>query len=240
MIRVLLVEDDPRVASLIVRGCEALDIACDTAVRPTEALDRLRAEPLDLVLLDLGLPGLDGLDLLRRLRSAPATATLPVIILSGRGGESDRVVGLELGADDYVVKPASVRELVARMKTVLRRCRGERIESCLRVGSLVVDPPRRTALVGDRPLALRPKEFDLLTALVAAGGRVLSRSRLLEAVWNRPAGREETRTLDVHVRALRKKLGAEAARLVTHKGIGYAFRTDRLSPEASGEPRATP
>jgi two-component system phosphate regulon response regulator PhoB len=175
------------------------------------------------------LPGLDGLEVCRQLRRDPATRELPIIMLTARGEEVDRVVGLELGADDYVVKPFSPRELVARIRAVLRRAESaERREAGRAIGGLRVDESRHAVTVDGQPVELTAKEFGLLTALMKADGRVLSREQLLATVWGHANAAEiESRTVDVHVRRLRAKLGPEAQRVVTVKAIGYRFDGER-------------
>ena len=178
-----------------------------------------------MVLLDIMMPGLDGLEVLRRLR---AKSALPVVMLTARGDETDRVVGLELGADDYLAKPASPRELLARIRAVLRRVAPRAPDERLVVGDLEIDPSARSARIGERVLALTGLEFDLLLALAQRAGRVVSRDDL----WNL-AGRGDTvvgdRTLDVHVSHLRAKLGDDARdpkRLRTVRGAGYQLSKD--------------
>ncbi len=198
---------------------------CRTGV---EALQQVRARLPDLVLLDLMLPGMDGLDVCRRLRQEPSTATLPIVMLTAKGEEVDRVLGLELGADDYIVKPFSPKEVVARVRAVLRRSRAPAVGAPITVGTLLIDVGRHTVHVKGVAIQLTPKEFDLLRALVEARGRVLSREHLLDRVWGYVAAVEiESRTVDVHVRRLRVKLRDEGSRIVTVKGLGY-----RLDGEA--------
>jgi len=180
------------------------------------------------VLLDLMLPEMDGLEVCRRLRQDPATAPLPIVMLTAKGEEVDRVLGLELGADDYIVKPFSPKEVVARIRAVLRRSRIPAGSTPIVIGNLVIDVARHVVRVDGAPLVLTPKEFDLLRALAEASGRVLSREFLLDRVWGYTAAREiESRTVDVHVRRVRVKLRDEGRRILTVKGVGY-----RLDPEA--------
>jgi len=168
------------------------------------------------------LPEMDGLEVCRRLRQSPVTQGIPIVMLTARGDEVDRVLGLEMGADDYVVKPFSPRELVARIRAVLRRTRPTPGTTPITVGRLSIDPAARTVTVGDAPVSLTRREFDLLRALVEARGRVLSREYLLDHVWGYTAAEEiESRTVDVHVRRLRQKLGAEGRRIGTVTGVGY-------------------
>jgi phosphate regulon transcriptional regulator PhoB len=223
---VLVVEDEPDIRHLIVHHLARDGFRCRTAASGPEALASVRAAAPDLVVLDLMLPGMDGLEVCRRLRRDPGASAVPIIMLTARADEVDRVVGLEVGADDYVPKPFSPKELVARVRAVLRRARPADAERVLRVGALALDPARHVASAAGRALELTPKEFDLLRALLEASGRVLSREVLLGRVWGYARADEiESRTVDVHVRRLRAKLGDEGRRIVTVKGVGY-----RLEP----------
>ncbi|OGL27672.1 MAG: DNA-binding response regulator [Candidatus Rokubacteria bacterium RIFCSPLOWO2_12_FULL_69_21] len=222
--RVLVVEDEPDIRDLIVFHLEREGFRARTAQNGADALKQIRTAPPDLVVLDLMLPELDGLEVCRRLRQDPSTAAVPVIMLTAKGDEADRIVGLELGADDYITKPFSPKELVARIKAVLRRTHGAEGPDVFVVGALRVDFGKRQLAVGGAPVPLTPKEFDLLRALVEARGRVLSREFLLDRVWGYArAGEIASRTVDVHVRRLRQKLGADGRRIVTAKTAGYRF-----------------
>jgi DNA-binding response OmpR family regulator len=225
---VLLVEDERDIADLVRYHVEKAGMRFLHATDGGTALRLARAELPDVALLDLMLPGVDGLEVCRQLRRDAATRRLPIIMLTARGEEVDRVVGLELGADDYVVKPFSPRELLARIRAVLRRVDGHEPKSTGRVvGALHVDEARHAVTVGGRPVELTAKEFGLLAALMRADGRVLGREQLLETVWGYANAAEiESRTVDVHVRRLRAKLGAEARRIVTIKAVGYRFDTE--------------
>jgi DNA-binding response OmpR family regulator len=222
---VLLVEDERDIADLVRYHVEKAGMRVVHAADGGTALRLARAELPDVVILDLMLPGLDGLEVCRQLRREAATRRLPIIMLTARGEEVDRVVGLELGADDYVVKPFSPRELIARIRAVLRRSDGPVPEPTGRAtGELHVDEARHAVTVGGRPVELTAKEFGLLAALMRADGRVLGREQLLETVWGYGNAAEiESRTVDVHVRRLRAKLGSEARRIVTVKAVGYRF-----------------
>jgi two-component system, OmpR family, phosphate regulon response regulator PhoB len=222
---VLVVEDERDIADLVRYHAEKAGMRVVHAADGGTALRLARAELPDVVILDLMLPGLDGLEVCRQLRREAATRRLPIIMLTARGEEVDRVVGLELGADDYVVKPFSPRELIARIRAVLRRSDGPVPEPTGRVtGELHVDEARHAVTVGGRPVELTAKEFGLLAALMRADGRVLGREQLLETVWGYGNAAEiESRTVDVHVRRLRAKLGPEARRIVTVKAVGYRF-----------------
>jgi two-component system, OmpR family, phosphate regulon response regulator PhoB len=225
--RVLIVEDEPDIRDLLAFHLEREGYQVTRATTGGEALRQVRAAPPDLVILDLLLPEMDGLEVCRRLRADAGTAGLPVIMLTAKGDEVDRVVGLEIGADDYIVKPFSPKELLARVRAVLRRARGPASSAPLAVGGIVLDGATHHATVAGQPLVLTPKEFDLLRALLEARGRVLSREFLLDRVWGYArAGEIESRTVDVHVRRLRAKLGAEGERILTVKNVGY-----RLDPD---------
>ena len=227
MADVLVVEDEPDIRTLIVHHLTRDGFRCRTAATGPEALASVRRTPPDLVVLDLMLPELTGIEVCRRLRADAATASLPIIMLTARADEIDRVVGLEMGADDYVVKPFSPKELVARVRAVLRRARGDAPGRPLTVGGVSVDTARHVATVSGQAVELTPKEFDLLHALLEAAGRVLSREHLLNRVWGYAHADEiESRTVDVHIRRLRAKLGAEERRIATIKGVGYRFETE--------------
>jgi DNA-binding response OmpR family regulator len=229
MKRALVVEDDPDIVELISHYLKAEGFEIVALDEGRSALERLRAETFHVVILDLQLPGMDGLSLCRAIRGDPRIQRVPVVILTARGDEADRVVGLEVGADDYVVKPFSPKELVARVRAILRRLdRGEEEEAKVAVGDLEVDTGRHLVRWGGEPVHLTAKEFALLVALVEARGRVLTRQTLLEEVWgySYAAG---TRTVDVHVRRLREKLPGIAKRLITVKSLGY-----RLAREEEG------
>ena len=224
--RVLIVEDEPDIRELVVHHLKREGYQVSAASGGEEALRLVQAAPPDLVILDLMMPAMDGLEVCRRLRQDPATASLPIVMLTAKGDEVDRVLGLEIGADDYVVKPFSPKELLARVRAVLRRSRPAPGAAPLRLGALVIDLGTHTASVGGLALALTPKEFDLLRALVEARGRVLSREFLLDRVWGYSRASEiESRTVDVHVRRLRVKLGPEGRRILTVKSVGYRLDT---------------
>ena len=226
---ILVVEDEPDIRSLIVLHLEREGFRCRTAGTGTDALRSVRRKLPDLVVLDVLLPEMGGLEVCRRLRGQRETGDLPIIMLTAKAEEVDRVVGLEIGADDYVTKPFSPKELVARVRAVLRRARRVPVESTETVvGALTIDRGRHVVLVDSQPIPLTPKEFDLLDALVEASGRLLSREQLLQRVWGYAHADDiESRTVDVHVHRLRAKLGGEGHRLVTVKGAGYRFEADQ-------------
>jgi phosphate regulon transcriptional regulator PhoB len=224
---VLVVEDEPDIRRLVVLHLERDGFRCRTATTGPEALREVRHAAPDLVVLDLMLPDLDGLEVCRQLRGDRRTAAVPIIMLTAKSDEVDRVVGLEVGADDYVAKPFSPKELVARVRAVLRRARSTDEPRVLSVGPVVLDPSRHGVSVNGRPMELTPKEFDLLQALLEAAGRVLSREHLLNHVWGYARADEiESRTVDVHVRRLRAKLGDAGNRIATVKSVGYRFEVD--------------
>jgi two-component system, OmpR family, phosphate regulon response regulator PhoB len=181
----------------------------------------------DLIVLDLMLPGVDGLEVCRQLRRDAITASVPIIMLTAKSDEVDRIVGLEIGADDYVVKPFSPKELVARVRAVLRRAHPDQAAAPISVGPISLDAARHAVSVEGAPIVLTPKEFDLLQALLESAGRVLSREYLLNRVWGYArADVVESRTVDVHIRRLRAKLGDAGSRIATIKSVGYRFETD--------------
>jgi two-component system, OmpR family, alkaline phosphatase synthesis response regulator PhoP len=220
--RALVVEDDPDIVELIDHYLKAEGFEVEALADGRLALERLRSESYDVLILDLQLPGIDGLRVCSELRRDKRTSALPIVMLTARGDEADRVVGLEVGADDYVVKPFSPKELVARVRALLRRAErpGDENEAPLVLGEVEIDRARHTARVAGEPVHLTAKEFALLVALAEADGRVLSRQALLESVWGYSYA-EGTRTVDVHVRRLREKLPGLADRLITVKSLGY-------------------
>ena len=224
MADVLVVEDEPDIRHLIAHHLGREGFRCREVASGAEALRAVRASIPDLIVLDLMLPEIDGLEVCRRLRGDAATASVPIIMLTAKSDEVDRIVGLELGADDYVAKPFSPKELVARVRAVLRRARPAVPGRVFREGTIVLDPSRHAVTVGSQAVALTPKEFDLLQVLMEAGGRVLTREHLLTRVWGYAHADEiESRTVDVHVRRLRAKLGDEGRRVATVKSVGYRF-----------------
>jgi two-component system alkaline phosphatase synthesis response regulator PhoP len=221
MRKALVVEDDPDIVELLVHYLRAAGFSVDALSDGRKALERIRLESYDLLVLDLQLPGLDGLSLCAEVRRDKRTRDTPVVMLTARGDEADRIVGLEMGADDYVVKPFSPKELVARVRALFRRLdRREDDEQPLVFGALEVDRARHVVKWGSQPVNLTAKEFALLVALLEAKGRVLSRQALLEDVWGYTYA-EGMRTVDVHVRRLREKLPGFAPSIVTVKSLGY-------------------
>ena len=216
---VLVVEDETSIASFVALYLKNAGYGIRAVGTGQEALDSLARERPDLIVLDLMLPDLDGIEVCKRVRQ---TSDVPILMLTARDEDVDKIIGLEVGADDYLTKPFNPRELVARVKSILRRAapeRRERDSETIDHGDLHIDAGRREVKVGDEDVQLAPKEFDLLWELLDHRGLVLTRDQLLERVWGYTfAG--DTRTVDVHVRQLRRKLG-EASPIVTVWGVGY-------------------
>ena len=226
MRRILIVEDEMQIARTLRDYLEVAGFAVTAVGDGSAALASARGERPDLIVLDLGLPGLDGLDVARELRRA---ATVPIVMLTARGEESDRIVGLELGADDYLVKPFSPKELVARVRAVLRRTSGAGAGAeVLHAGDVEVDLPKMRARVGGRPVDLTPTEFQLLSTFVREPGRVFTRGQLLDALHGFATESYE-RAIDAHVKNLRRKIEPEVGRpryVLTVHGVGYRFADD--------------
>ncbi len=220
----LVVEDESSIASFVALYLKNAGYAVRTAANGSEALAQVAASQPTLIVLDLMLPDIDGIEVCRRIRKS---SDVPILMLTARDEDVDKIIGLEVGADDYLTKPFNPRELVARVRSILRRSTPERAarESAqLRHGDLVVDAGRREVKVGEEEIQLAPKEFDLLWELLDHRGLVLTRDQLLERVWGYTfAG--DTRTVDVHVRQLRRKLG-ETCPIVTVWGVGYKVADD--------------
>jgi DNA-binding response OmpR family regulator len=220
--RILVVEDDARIADLIAKNLEAAGFECHTSPDGGHALAACARLHPALVVLDLGLPGLDGLEVARRLRRE---SDVPILVVSARSTESDKLLGLELGADDYVTKPFSTAELVARVRALLRRSSGSLTERVIEVGGLRIDPGRRTVVREGAPLPLTTLEFDLIYFLAARPGRVFSREALMEQVWGSDRVVDD-RSIDSLVSRVRRKLERDPARpeyLQTVWGAGYRF-----------------
>jgi DNA-binding response OmpR family regulator len=228
---ILVVEDETSIASFVAAYLKNAGYAVRTAATSQTALTEIAAEMPALIVLDLNLPDGDGVELCRRIRKS---SDVPILMLTARDEDVDKIIGLEVGADDYMTKPFNPRELVARVKSVLRRAAPERRRSEtaeLSHGDLVINSGKREVYVGDEEVRLAPKEFDLLWELLDHRGIVLTRDQLLERVWGYTfAG--DTRTVDVHVRQIRRKLG-DASPIVTVWGVGYKVASER-SPAATG------
>lgn len=225
--RILVVEDESDLAELVAFNLQQAGHTVTTAGTGSTALAEIQRQTPDLVVLDVMLPDITGLEVCRRLRRNEATATLPVVMLTAKGEELDRVVGFEVGADDYVTKPFSPRELLLRIEAILRRIGVSDADShrSIHVGEMEIDVPGHRVLVAGEELALTALEFRLLLDLAKKRGRVQSRDALLERVWGYAPG-IETRTVDTHVKRLREKLGAASSYVETVRGVGYRLKSD--------------
>ena len=226
--KILVVDDEPTIVETVSYSLRMENYETVTAENAEQCLELVRTEKPDLILLDVMLPSASGFDVCRRIRQM---SDVPVIMLTAKAEETDRVVGLEIGADDYVTKPFSMRELMARVKSVLRRrtvADGGSSNSLIRVGGLIVDAQRHEASVNGGPIELSRKEFELLYYFVSHPNRTVSRDTLLDEVWGKDMCVGE-RTVDVHVRWLREKIEEDPStprRLLTVRGVGYQFRRD--------------
>jgi two-component system, OmpR family, phosphate regulon response regulator PhoB len=234
---ILVVDDEPDISALVTYHLARETYRVRTAATGPEAIQSVEVERPDLMVLDLMLPGMDGMEVLERLRAREETADLPVILLTARTEERYRIEGLRLGADDYISKPFSPQELVLRVGAVLRRVRqappAGRSGRTLRAGPFVVDCDAASAALNGQPLELTATEFHLLMTLMERRGRVQSRRQLLEAVWGVTQALA-TRTVDMHVQRLRNKLGAEAEWIETVRGFGYRFRPESVLRNGAG------
>ena len=225
--KILVIDDEQNIVEALKYNLQKAGFRVVTASDGETGIQRCRTEEPDLTLLDLMLPKVDGLEVCRVLKRDPKTRHIPIIMLTVKAEETDKVVGLEMGADDYVTKPFSPRELVARVKTVLRRHLEQPPVEVLTLDDLRVDWPRHLVTVKGRPVDLTSKEFELLRALIEAKGRVLTREVLLDKVWGYERSLEiETRTVDLHISQLRKKLGKVGGRILTVKNAGYRLALD--------------
>lgn len=222
--RILVVEDDAALATLLTYNLKASGYEVTSVTSAEDGIDHLEATAFDLVVLDWMLPDMSGIELCARLRRAGKPSTLPILMLTARGEEADRVRGLKTGADDYVVKPFSVPELMARIGALLRRAAPERISDTLSHGDVSLDRASHKVTRGDREISIGPTEYRLLEALLESPGRVLSRNQLIDRVWG-SASEIDDRTVDVHVGRLRKALirGNEPDPIRTVRGAGYAI-----------------
>ena len=225
--KILVVDDERNIVEAIIYNLQKAGFRTLTAADGKRAIELAQRELPDLVTLDVMLPEQDGWDVCRQLRQDSRTKRIPILMLTVKGDETDKIIGLELGADDYMTKPFSPKELVARVKAILRRSKEPVAEEMMSAGDLSVDYGRHLVRVKDKPIELTAKEFELLKALLQANGRVLSRDFLLDRVWGLERSTEiETRTVDVHIGQLRKKLKHEAKRLLTIKNAGYRMNTE--------------
>ncbi|MEI8315461.1 MAG: response regulator transcription factor [Verrucomicrobiota bacterium] len=220
---ILIVDDEPDVVDLLVFNLQKAGFKTVTAADGNVALQKVRTEMPALIVLDLMLPGLNGTEVCRQLKANPKTAGIPILMLTAKAEEVDRIVGLELGAEDYLTKPFSPRELILRIKTILRRSAGTPVASeVLKLNDLVVDIAKHEVTFKGKPIELTATEFKLLVLLLERRGRVQTRDVLLTDVWGYE-GDVDTRTVDTHVRRLREKLGKAADWIETIRGVGYRF-----------------
>jgi len=224
--KILVVDDEPDALEVLGFKLREAGFTPVFAADGLKALAAVRAEHPDLIVLDLMLPEIDGLEVCKILRRDSSTVSIPILMLTAKAAEMDRVLGLELGADDYVTKPYSPRELVLRIRKLLKRTQnGDEGGEHLRIGPLEIDVPRHAALVDCKPVALTATEFNLLTILAQRRGRVQTRERLLQDVWGYETA-IDTRTVDTHMRRLREKVGPAAEYLETIRGVGYRFKAE--------------
>jgi two-component system, OmpR family, alkaline phosphatase synthesis response regulator PhoP len=225
---VLIVEDEKDIIRMLEYNLKKEGFKTISVNDGEDAIDSSISRSPDLIILDLMLPGIDGLEVCKTIKSNSKTASIPIIMLTAKSQESDKVVGLELGADDYITKPFSPRELIARIKAVLRRGREkDKLPEIFKLGDLEINFSKITVAVKNKPVELTAKEFELLKTLVKARGRVLSRDYLLDNIWGFDHAIEiQTRTVDVHIRTLRKKLKSAAKHIITVKSYGYRFEDE--------------
>lgn len=225
--RILIIEDEKDIVDLLIYHFEQAGFSVSTALDGLMGLEKAKKERPDLVILDLMLPGMDGKDVCRALKSDPLTRSIPILMLTAKSEEMDRVVGFELGAEDYVTKPFSPRELVLRVKAILRRReRPSSEEKVIQIEDLLIDMDRHQVLLKNRPLYLTSTEFKLLVELVSNRGRVQTRQRLLDKIWGYTY-EGYARTVDTHIRRLREKLGPAGDWIETIRGVGYRFREEK-------------
>jgi two-component system, OmpR family, phosphate regulon response regulator PhoB len=228
MERILIVEDDKNIAKLVRYNLEKAGYECHVVITGEETFDQLEHSEFHLIILDIMLPKMNGFEVCKELRQNPLYENIPIIILTAKGEEVDRVVGFELGADDYMVKPFSPRELTLRVKAILKRRAGPKKDlpkDILEADSIRIDIPRHKVTVGKKEINLTSMEFKLLTTLLGRRGRVQSRDQLLNDVWELDAD-ITTRTIDTHVKRLRQKLGSAGKFIETVRGYGYRFKDE--------------
>jgi two-component system phosphate regulon response regulator PhoB len=224
--KILIVDDEPDALEVLGYKLNEVGWTCVSATDGLKAIEAVRVERPDLIVLDLMMPELDGTEVCKILRRDPATSAIPIIMLTAKSTELDRVVGLELGADDYVTKPYSPRELVLRISKLLKRgAAAESPDDHLRIGPVEIDVSRHVARVDSKPVTLTATEFNLLLILARRRGRVQTRERLLQDVWGYKTT-FDTRTVDTHMRRLREKIGPAAELLQTVRGVGYRFQAE--------------
>ncbi len=224
--RILIVEDDKHISKLIKFNLEKANYDCAIAATGEKALEALDDRPVDLIILDIMLPGMDGFGICRTIKEKEKLKNIPIIMLTAKGEEVDRIVGLELGADDYIVKPFSPRELVLRVKAILKRGKIEDTKKDILVaGGIAIDIPKHKVTVKEKPIDLTQMEFKLLVTLMERRGRVQTRDRLLSDVWDMDSS-IDTRTIDTHIKRLREKLGKSGSFIETVRGLGYKFKEE--------------
>lgn len=224
--KILVVEDDKHISKLVKYNLEKAGFDCIVTITGEEALEILDKEPIELIILDIMLPKMDGFQVCKKIKEDKRFSHIPIIMLTAKGEEVDRVVGFELGADDYVVKPFSPRELILRVKAILKRGEPKEVTKEILIhGKLKVDIPRHKVLIDKKEIELTQMEFKLLTTLMQRKGKVQTRDRLLNDVWDIAAD-VTTRTVDTHIKRLRQKLGKMGEMIETVRGIGYRFREE--------------
>ena len=225
--RILIVEDEKNIAKLVRYNLEKAEYECMIAKTGEEAIAVLEKHPVDLIVLDIMLPGIDGFEVCRTIKQSARLKNIPIIMLTAKGEEVDRIVGLELGADDYMVKPFSPRELILRIKAILKRGKPELLKKdIIAAGDISVNIPKHKVTVKNKEIELTKMEFKLLTTLMERRGRLQDRDKLLNDVWNIDT-MINTRTIDTHIKKLREKLGHKAGNMIeTVRGMGYRFKED--------------
>jgi two-component system, OmpR family, phosphate regulon response regulator PhoB len=224
--KILVVEDDKNILKLLRYNLEKAGFACFTTITGEDAFNILSSEEIALIVLDIMLPTIDGLEICKRIKQDESYSHIPVVMLTAKGEEVDKVVGFELGADDYIVKPFSPRELVLRIKAILKRnAPKETARDILSAGKVKIDIPRHKVTVDAKAIELAPMEFKLLAVLIERKGRVQSRDVLLDDVWG-IAEDITTRTVDTHIKRLRQRLGKTGKLIETVRGLGYRFKED--------------
>ena len=224
--KILVIEDDKHISKLVKYNLEKTGYDCITVEDGEKALDVLGKQGSDLIILDIMLPKMDGFEVCRLIKQDPKLKNIPIIMLTAKGEEMDRIVGLELGADDYMVKPFSPRELMLRIKAILKRGKQEEsLKDIIKWGALIIDVPKHRVMVNNKEIELTLMEFKLLVTLIERRGRVQSRDKLLTDVWGIDA-EIYTRTVDTHVKRLREKLGKVGDSLETVRGLGYRFKEE--------------
>jgi len=218
---ILVVDDEKDIVTLLEYNLQRAGFNTISALDGPDAIDLARSRKPDLIILDIMLPSMDGMEICKILKGDPNTSHIPIIMLTARGEEVDRILGFELGADDYITKPFSPRELVLRVKAVLKRQRRE--SSLIKKGNISIDIERHEVLIGNESINLTPKEFEILVTLVKGEGKVMSRETLLNLIWGEDCFVTD-RTVDAHIKRLREKLGEYGRHIETVRGFGYRFR----------------